>query len=174
MKKTTKIFSLLIIIIISALLIFYLYPTTKIKEGVIIDKFVVYKSKRVMEIYSKGHKVATYKIALGREPIGHKQVEGDGKTPEGTYTINDRNPHSGYHKNLGISYPNEQDRITAAAMGQKPGGYIKIHGLKNGKSYIGRFHLLTDWTNGCIAVDNVVMDQLYEHVGLGAIIEINK
>lgn len=125
-----------------------------------------------MEAYSGNELLKTYDIALGKNPVGHKEYEGDTKTPEGTYTINARNPHSGYHKNLGVSYPNEADKAHAVKLGKSPGGDIKIHGLKNGRGYIGKFHRTKNWTNGCIAVTNDEVDELYAAVVTGAVIEI--
>ncbi len=139
-----------------------------------IDKIVVEKSKRRMTVFSQGKFLKTYKIALGTNPVGHKQFEGDEKTPEGSYTINDKNPNSAYHLNLGISYPNEHDRDFARQMGKSPGRAIKIHGLRNGLGYIGKLHCLTDWTQGCIALTNQEIRELYDHVPVGTTIEIKK
>lgn len=99
-------------------------------EDTVIDRLVVHKSKRTMSAYYQGTLLKTYPISLGKQPVGHKQFEGDGKTPEGKYRINERNPNSGYHKNLGVSYPSEADKAYAAAQGKSPGGLIKIHGMK--------------------------------------------
>jgi murein L,D-transpeptidase YafK len=123
-------------------------------------------------LISNNQIIKSYKISLGLVPKGHKEYEGDKKTPEGLYFINDKNPNSGYHKNLGISYPNEQDIKHAESIGKSPGGLIKIHGIKNGFAWIGRFHLLFDWTLGCIAVTNREIDELYENVEIGTPIEI--
>ncbi|MEL7146303.1 MAG: L,D-transpeptidase family protein, partial [Bacteroidota bacterium] len=90
-------------------------------------------------------------------------------TPEGKYYINDRNPNSGYHLNLGISYPNKADRQRPG----NPGGHIKIHGIKNGQGWIGKLHRWVDWTDGCIAVTNFEMDELYRTVPNGTPIFIN-
>ena len=121
---------------------------------------------------AQGNLLKTYPIALGFSPVGHKQFEGDGKTPEGRYTINDRNPNSGYHKNLGVSYPNDADRAYAAAQGKSAGGDIKIHGMRNGMGAIGAQHLHRDWTHGCIAVTDGEIDELYALVKPQAEIEI--
>lgn len=145
-------------------------PYSKLPEGVKVDSLVVLKSARTMMAYAQGKHVRTYCIALGQQPIGHKEVEGDMKTPEGIYSINDRNPNSAYHKNLGISYPNEADIAHAQSLGKSAGGDIKIHGLKNGMGSIGRLHRQQDWTHGCIAVTNEEMDELYESVEIGATI----
>ena len=145
---------------------------TPLPENAVIDRLVVHKSKRTMSAYSQGRLLKTYPISLGKQPVGHKQFEGDGKTPEGKYRINERNPNSGYHKNLGVSYPNEADKAYAAAQGKSPGGLIKIHGMKNGWGFIGKKHLQRDWTNGCIAVTDEEVDELYRSVKHNAEIEI--
>ena len=145
---------------------------TPLPENAVIDRLVVHKSQRTMSAYSKGKLLKTYPIALGKQPVGHKHFEGDGKTPEGKYRINDRNPNSAYHKNLGVSYPNDADKAYAAAQGKSPGGLIKIHGIKNGWGSIGKRHLQRDWTDGCIAVTDEEIDELYRSVKHNAEIEI--
>jgi murein L,D-transpeptidase YafK len=146
---------------------YYFFPEKELPADRKIDKLVVIKSKRIMMAYSNGKVIKTYHVSLGRNPIGDKASEGDKRTPEGTYRINDRNPNSGYYKNLGVSYPNEQDRNEAKAKGLSPGGEIKIHGLRNGVGFIGKFHRLFDWTAGCIAVTNQELEELYQHVDIG-------
>ena len=141
-------------------------------EDAVIDRLVVHKSKRTMSAYSKGKLLKTYPIALGKQPVGHKHFEGAGKTPEGKYRINERNPNSGYHKNLGVSYHNEADKAYAEAQGKSPGGLIKIYGMKHGWGFIGKKHLQKDWTNGCIAVTDEEIDKLYRSVKHNAEIEI--
>lgn len=141
-------------------------------ENVKIDKILVLKKERKMIVFSKGKQVKEYDISLGGVPVGHKQFEGDKKTPEGIYKINERNGKSGYHRNLGINYPNQKDRDYAAKFGKSAGSLIKIHGLKNGLGWIGRFHLLFDWTYGCIAVTDKEAKELYEKVIHNAEIEI--
>jgi murein L,D-transpeptidase YafK len=150
----------------------YFTPARPLNSSVIVERILVEKSKRRLHVISNGTIVKTYKISLGRNPLGDKQFEGDRKTPEGLYYINDKNPHSQYHKNMGISYPNRQDREEARILGKKPGGQIKIHGLKNGRGWIGKLHLLKDWTFGCIALSNSEMDELYAAVKVGTPIEI--
>lgn len=152
---------------------YYFFPEKSLAHNVKIDRLVVKKADRKMEAYYKGELLKTYTISLGFNPIGHKEYEGDGKTPEGVYTINDRNPKSGYYLNLGVSYPNEKDRQHASSLGKSPGGDIKIHGLRNGNAgYIGKFHRFKDWTAGCIAVTNDEVQELYDAVILGSEIEI--
>ena len=172
MKMIRKTSILLTIGIFLGLTIYYFYPESSIPDNVTIDKLVVIKSLRQLIAYSHGQIIKTYKISIGRNPVGQKEFEGDKKTPEGIYTINDKNPKSGYHKSLGISYPNQSDIVIAGKIGRKTGGDIKIHGLRNGLSIIGKFHRLFDWTLGCIALTNPEIDQLYEHTTIGTIIEI--
>lgn len=138
-----------------------------------IARLVVRKSQREMDAYDpQGRLLKTYPIALGVNPVGHKQFEGDGRTPEGIYRIDSRNPRSAYHRNLGVSYPNAQDRLHAQAQGKPPGGDIKIHGLPNGRGDWGAAHLLQDWTVGCIAVTNPEIEDLYRSVVQDAVIDI--
>jgi len=163
---------ILIILPFAILAGYYFYPGKKLPAGTVINKLVVYKSKRRMEAYANGILIKTYTIALGKNPVGHKEYEGDFRTPEGIYTINARNPNSAYHKNLGVSYPNAADSAHAAAISKPPGSDIKIHGLRNGRGYIGKFHRIKDWTHGCIAVTNAEIDELYAAVSPGAVIDI--
>ena len=139
-----------------------------------ISRLVVNKSKRELLAYDNQDKLLKrYRIALGSNPIGHKQMQGDGKTPEGVYVINNKNPNSIAYKNLGISYPNETDIHNAGQLGKSPGGDIKIHGLMNGWGFLGWLNRYWDWTAGCIAVTNSEMEELYRAVKIGTRIEIN-
>ena len=156
-----------LLVLISVGLIYYFYPETELPTNTKIDKLIVIKSERIMEAYSGGHLIKTYKISLGQNPFGDKELQGDKRTPEGEYTINDRNPNSGFHKNLGVSYPNKTDMAEAKKKGLNPGGEIKIHGLRNGVGFIGKFHRLFNWTAGCIAVTDKEIDELYKTVDLG-------
>ena len=152
------------------LLVYAYWPEQSLPDGIMADKLVVYKSERKLEFWANHNLIKTYKISLGRNPIGPKEKQGDGKTPEGLYFISDKNPNSRFHLNLGISYPNEEDRKKS----KNPGGDIKIHGLKNGNSWIGKFQRLFDWTDGCVAVTNAEIEELYRSVPVGTSIEINK
>lgn len=154
--------------------IYYFFPYQPMAAGVVVDKIVVLKSKRRLLAYSHGSLVKSFTISLGKNPVGAKQWEGDGKTPEGVYTINAKNPYSGYHKNLGVSYPDKQDKVRAAALGKPPGGDIKIHALRNDQGYIHKFHRWHDWTNGCMALTNEEVDDLYAHTPVGTTIDIRK
>jgi len=163
---------LLVFGLIGVGLLFYFKPSKPLDTSVAIDRVVVTKHQRKLDLMANGKVVKSYSISLGRVPEGAKEYEGDKKTPEGLYIIHDRNPYSGYHKNLGVSYPNTKDIAHARSLGKSPGGLIKIHGIKNRYGWIGRFHLLFDWTYGCIAVTDEAMDELYEHVKIGTPIEI--
>ena len=169
MKRIAVIFLLIVLVGASG---YYFYPEPKLPPNSKIDRLVVIKSKRVMHVYSGNRLIKTYHVALGGNPVGDKEVQGDKRTPEGKYSINAKNPNSGYYKNLGVSYPNASDRKEASMKGIDPGGDIKIHGLLNGIGFIGKFHRLIDWTAGCIAVTNEEMDELYNSVKIGTRIEI--
>jgi len=144
----------------------------KLPDGAVIDKIEILKSARKMNVYQNGKILKTYKIALGTNPIGPKEFQGDGKTPEGKYKVDGKNPNSLYHKNLGVSYPNEDDTARAKKLGKSPGGDIKIHGIGKTFGYLGAAHALTDWTLGWIAVTNEEIDEIYAHTPVGAEIEI--
>jgi murein L,D-transpeptidase YafK len=172
--KFKKIIFAILIATLAWTAVYYFYPVKKIPESVTIDKLVVLKSKRRLLAYSHGQLIVTYKISIGKNPTGDKEIQNDNKTPEGLYIINDKNSNSDFHKNLGISYPNQQDIQQARQLGKPTGGDIKIHGLKNGKGYIGRFHRWNDWTNGCIALTDEEVDEIYNHTPVGTPIEIRK
>ncbi|MDH4101253.1 MAG: L,D-transpeptidase family protein [Nitrospirota bacterium] len=137
-----------------------------------VDKVVVVKSERVMQIVKNGTIIRSYQVALGQDPIGHKTRRGDKKTPEGTYLLDRRNPRSEFYKSIHISYPNETDRMRARREGVAPGGEIMIHGLPRGKELVGELHSVLDWTRGCIAVTNEEMDEIWEMIPDGTPIEI--
>ena len=136
------------------------------------DKIVVLKSKRLLLLVQEGEIVKAYKVALGKKPVGQKMCAGDKKTPEGTYTIDSRNADSKFHKALHISYPNETDLLNAHKKGVSPGGDIMIHGLPNHKTDIGALHRSFDWTDGCIAVTNSEIEEIWQLVPDGTPIEI--
>ena len=136
------------------------------------DKVLIEKKERQLTLLSKGEVIKSYKIALGGNPVGPKERQGDNKTPEGTYIIDSRNGKSGYHLSLHISYPNEKDKRRVKELGVSPGGDIMIHGIKNGFSWIGSSHAEVDWTEGCIAVTNEEMEEIYKFVPNGTIVEI--
>lgn len=136
------------------------------------DLIVVRKAKREMLLLRDGRPLRTYAIALGRAPIGPKRRQGDGKTPEGFYRISGRNKNSSYHRSLRISYPSPDDLVRARRMGVSPGGDIMIHGLPNGLGRIGAAHRTNDWTEGCIAVTNDEIEEIWRLVPDGTPIRI--
>jgi len=161
------------ILVVIAFLLFGCTQTQSEKplEGK-IDRIRVIKHDRVLILFKKNKPVRTYRIALGRNPVGKKRREGDGKTPEGKYVIDWKNPKSKYHLSLHISYPNKVDKAYAQKHGFSPGGDIFIHGLPNGRGAIGKLHRLYDWTDGCIAVTNEEVEELWKVVPVGTPIEI--
>jgi L,D-peptidoglycan transpeptidase YkuD (ErfK/YbiS/YcfS/YnhG family) len=136
------------------------------------DKVLIEKKERRLTLLSKGEVIKTYKIALGGNPVGPKERQGDNKTPEGTYIIDSRNRNSNYHLSLHISYPNEKDKMRAKELNVSPGGDIMIHGIKNGLSWVGASHAEVDWTKGCIAVTDEEMEEIDKLVPNGTIVEI--
>ena len=134
-----------------------------------VDLVRVDKSERTLTLYAEGRPVRTYSgIQLGDAPLGPKRFQGDERTPEGRYTIDRGNPASAYHLSLHISYPNPADRAYARARGRSPGGDIFIHGQPNG---YGR-RVAGDWTDGCIALSDAEIEELWSLVGDGTPIEI--
>lgn len=137
------------------------------------DRILVLKSARKLQLLKDGVVLKTYPIALGANPVGPKRAGGDGKTPEGVYTIDGFQPHSHYHLALHISYPNETDRAQAEAAHRDPGGDIEIHGLPawyDGPLNPARFD--KDWTHGCVSVGDRAIEEIYSAVTVGTPIEI--
>ncbi|MBO9476085.1 L,D-transpeptidase family protein [Shimia sp. R11_0] len=136
-------------------------------NGPEVTRVAVFKEDRKMYLLHHKKVLKSYDVDLGFAPLGHKQVEGDGRTPEGDYFIDRRNPNSKFYLSIGISYPNAADRAYAASIGQPPGGDIFIHGrpkaFQNGKD---------DWTAGCIAVTDKEMREIYAMVKNGTVISI--
>lgn len=150
-----------------------LLPTLAVWPAEQADQVVVNKSKRELLLLREGKLTRSYKIALGRNPEGPKTRQGDRKTPEGRYVINGRNAASAFHRSLRISYPNETDRARARRLGVSPGGDIMIHGLPNGQGHIGAAHRLTDWTDGCIAVTDEEIEEIWKLVPDGTPVVIH-
>jgi murein L,D-transpeptidase YafK len=136
------------------------------------DSIVVEKSAHRMSLFKDGRLLRTYQVALGRGGPEPKSRAGDARTPEGTYHIDRRNPHSCCYLALHISYPNAADVAAAHARGVKAGGDIEIHGLKRGLTWLGDWHHSLDWTHGCIAVTNNEMDEIWHAVPDGTPIVI--
>ena len=140
--------------------------------GAVIDRVVVYKHEHKLVLLSQGKEVRSYRVALGREPIGPKTRQGDHKTPEGVYALDSRNPNSQFYKAFHVSYPNSKDIAAARKLGVSPGGDIMVHGLPKKYAWVGHSHTLHDWTDGCIAVTNDEMDEIWRLVHVGTPIEI--
>ncbi len=134
---------------------------------------VVNKGARRVYLLNGDDILRSYDMELGFAPLGHKEIEGDGKTPEGQYFIDRRNPNSAYHLSIGISYPNAADRAKAAAMGKSPGGEIFLHGEPNNPKARRRAARVDDWTAGCIAVTNEEIEEIYAMVKNGTPIFLN-
>lgn len=136
------------------------------------ERIVIEKAARRMTLWRREDMLRSFQVSLGGNPVGHKQHEGDGRTPEGSYTIDFKHDRSRFHLALRISYPNAQDVAHARRNGFSPGGDIMIHGLPNGLAWIGRSHLLRDWTDGCIAVTNSEIDDVWAMTDVGTPVEI--
>jgi murein L,D-transpeptidase YafK len=137
-----------------------------------VDRIVVEKSKRTLTLMDGRKALKTYKVALGGQPVGAKDRQGDHKTPEGIYSVDAKNPNSQFYKALHISYPNQADRANARKLGVSPGGDVEIHGLGAKWGWIGAKHRLTDWTDGCVALTNEEIDEIYPLVKVGTTVEI--
>lgn len=140
--------------------------------GMRADYILVEKAVRRLTLFANDKAIRTYSVALGRSPVGPKLTKGDHRTPEGTYMIDARNPDSRYHLSLHISYPNEIDREVAAMAGVVSGGSIMIHGTGEEYEWMGRFHTVNDWTDGCIAVTNEEIEEIWQLVPDGTPIKI--
>jgi tetratricopeptide (TPR) repeat protein len=137
-----------------------------------VDRILIEKNARRLMLISQGEVLKSYNIALGGNPVGPKERQGDNKTPEGTYVIDGRNKDSRFHLSLHISYPNERDKNRAKELGVSPGGDIMIHGIKNGFSWVGDAHTAVDWTKGCIAVTDEEIEEISKLAPNGTIVEI--
>ena len=137
------------------------------------DLIEVFKSKRRMELKQQGRVLKTYRVALGFAPEHHKEREGDGRTPEGAYTIDVRNPRSAFHLSLRVSYPDAAARAHAATLAVSPGGDIYIHGLPNGWRKLRTPHPRCDWTTGCVAVTDAEIREIWSLVPTGARVVIH-
>jgi murein L,D-transpeptidase YafK len=136
------------------------------------DSILILKKDHTLELLAGGKVIRTYKVALGRGGLAPKEHEGDARTPEGHYVIDEKNAASHYHKALHISYPNAHDRNRAEKQHFSPGGAIMIHGLPNGMAWLGASHRLYDWTLGCVAVTDSEIDEIWNLVPIGTPVEI--
>ena len=136
------------------------------------DLIVLEKAKHQLTLYRDHQVIKSYTVALGHDPVGPKSKEGDGKTPEGDYSIDSKNGRSRFHLALHISYPSEADRQAAIKQGVSPGSDIMIHGVMNGLGYLGSIHKKFDWTNGCVAVSNGEIEEIWQYVEVGTPIKM--
>ena len=134
------------------------------------DKVLVLKSQRALLLMKGDEVLKRYIVSLGRNPVGPKSRQGDNKTPEGSYVLDRHNANSQYHRSIHISYPSADDVARARKLGVAPGGELYIHGLPN--DFRGDSKALGDWTEGCIAVNDVEMDEIWRAVADGTPIEI--
>jgi len=137
-----------------------------------VDLVVVKKGARTLELYRGADQIRAYRVSLGRDPHGPKQREGDGRTPEGRYTLDYRKANSSFHRSLHISYPSPSDAAAARVKELAPGGLIMVHGIRNGLGFVGRLHTLVDWTDGCIAVTDREIEEIWRVVPDGTPIVI--
>ncbi len=135
-----------------------------------IDRIVIDKSDRRLIVYRDDVALRVYTVALGFAPEGDKERQGDGRTPEGIFRIDRKNGQSRFHLSLGLDYPHRDDIVRAAAGGYSPGGDIFIHGQPRG--VFGRQCIARDWTEGCIAVSNAVMNELWRVTRIGTVVEV--
>ncbi|MRR54931.1 MAG: hypothetical protein EG822_10545 [Deltaproteobacteria bacterium] len=136
------------------------------------DKVVVIKKKRLLLLVRGGEILRSYRVAIGRNPVGTKTRQGDNRTPEGRYVLDRRNSRSKFYRSIHISYPNSADISRAQQRGVSPGRDIMIHGLPRNYEDVGDLHTVTDWTKGCIAVTNAEIDEIWTFVPDGTPIEI--
>ncbi|MCI2399741.1 L,D-transpeptidase family protein [Aliiroseovarius subalbicans] len=177
MRRLARVFSALTFLVLVAAVAVFLWdrtaPVTPPPLAPLagqIDRILIEKSARRLTVYRDDEALRSYRIALGFAPEGDKVQEGDGKTPEGRFTITRRNPQSAYHLSLGIDYPQAEDRAQARAAGVSPGGDIFIHGQPNGLGRIGAIPY--DWTAGCIAVSDAEIEELWRITPNGTRVDI--
>jgi hypothetical protein len=151
-------------LVIAALGAWSFWPRSALPQDAKADLVVVHKSAHRLELYRRNVLLESYTVSLGRHPNGPKQQQGDGKTPEGEYSLDYRKADSSFHRALHISYPGPADIAFARSHGIDPGGLVMIHGMRNGLGWIGRLHRLVDWTDGCVAVTDEEMDELWRAV----------
>jgi murein L,D-transpeptidase YafK len=136
------------------------------------DSVVIEKREHRLTLYHMGRPIRSYLVALGGNPVGDKVAAGDRRTPEGLFSIEGRNSNSSYHLSLRISYPDAAHRQRAEALGVDPGGNIMIHGLPNGRGSVGAYHRTADWTNGCVALTDEEIEEIWSAVPTGTPVNI--
>lgn len=164
--KPGRLILLALLVLVVVAVAYTFFPTRPLPEDVKISKLLLEKKKRRLHLIGPdGKKIRSYAVALGANPRGHKQFQGDERTPEGTYMIDFGNPNSRFFRSLHISYPNNQDRRRSRSKGKNPGGDIMIHGLPEKLEWIGRWHRWWDWTDGCVGLTNKEMADIWKAVG---------
>jgi murein L,D-transpeptidase YafK len=158
--------------LLSSMLVALMPATIQAAEFPVADKVIIEKAARKLYLLQNGKAFRTFKIALGIRPVGHKKKEGDFKTPEGTYLLDSRNQNSDFFLSIHVSYPNQVDRREANTIGVEPGGAIMIHGQPNEPTKSETYYRTQDWTNGCIAVSNSDMIDIWLMTGENTPIEI--
>lgn len=172
MKRYLIILAVILALALAATLAYALLPGAALAEDQVADHVRVEKAARRLTLFRDGAELKSYYVALGRQPVGAKEREGDCRTPEGRYQIDYHKPDSAFHLALHISYPNADDRRRAKDLGVSPGDAIMIHGLRNGIGWLGRLQRVADWTKGCIAVTDAEIEEIYRTVPDGTTIEI--
>lgn len=155
-----------------ALACLLLLAATTTMAAVRADRVLVLKSARVLHLYQGPRLLASYPVALGFSPLGHKRQEGDGRTPEGRYVLDVKKADSGYYKAIHISYPDARDLAAARQRGVAAGGAVMLHGQRNGFGWASWLTQRRDWTHGCIALSNADMEAVWQAVDAGTAIEI--
>ncbi len=172
MTRTMIVLILAVLVLVCFTYVYAHHVWNPLPTGATVEGIVVQKSTRQLSVFANGKKLKTYRVALGRNPVGAKQEEGDSKTPEGIYKIDGRNPQSNFHLALHVSYPSDKDKTRAAERSVSAGFDIMIHGIQNGRGWIGAFHRLNDWTAGCIALTDEEIEELWRVTPDGTTVEI--
>ena len=152
------------VLVIAAFTAWTVWPVPPLPQDAKADLVVVYKAARRLELYQQDILLKSYAVSLDWHPDGHKQQQGDGRTPEGEYVLDYRKPDSSFYRALHISYPASAERAAARIQGVDPGGLVMVHGMKNGLGWLGRLHLVIDWTDGCVALTDREMDEIWRAV----------
>ena len=175
-KVMASVLIVLLMIALAFIGVDYLQIRRRVPQPVAADEQAdlirIDKAQRTLTLLRGSKVIRTYRVSLGHDPVGRKTQEGDGQTPEGQCTIDSRNSRSHFHLALHLSYPAAGDRADAQRRGVAPGGDVMIHGLPNGLGWLDGLHLQRDWTDGCIAVTNGEMDDIWAHVATGTEVKI--
>lgn len=156
--------SVVLISVVIGVAAWCMWPLPALPSDAKADLVVVRKAAHRLELYRAGVLLKSYAVSLGRHPTGPKRRQGDGRTPEGEYRLDYREADSSFYRALHISYPGPADLAAARSEGIDPGGSVMLHGMKNGFGWLGRIHLAVDWTDGCVAVTDREMDEIWRAV----------